>query len=171
MKVLCTRNASSSICLSPVVEVFAHGRVCYYFGRVPDKDGVLVDAAIEAVGVSTATESEKQSQDSSEARKEDMQRSSEGGIPQRGNGEISQDSGSLRRASNPAIHDVMTRKKMSISALSNESKEKEKSARALPVVKRGRKRDCKKADLQQAVTDVLEIEGKKANTRSRLKKT
>jgi hypothetical protein len=35
----------------------------------------------------------------------------------------------------------------------------------------GRKRECKKADLQQVVTDVPETKGKKANTRSRVKKT
>jgi hypothetical protein len=37
--------------------------------------------------------------------------------------------------------------------------------------KGGRKRDYKNADLQQAVINVLEIEGKKTNTRSRVKKT
>lgn len=141
------------------------------FGRVPDKNGVLVDAAVEAVGVSTGTESKKQSHNSFEARKEDIQRSSEACIPQRGNGETSKDSGSLKRASNPAIHEIMTRKKMSISALNNTGNEKENSAHALTPKKRGRKRDCKKADLQEAITDVLEIEGKKANTRSRVQKT
>jgi hypothetical protein len=103
--------------------------------------------------------------------KEDMQRSSEACILQQGNGETTKDSGSLKRALNPTIHDIMTRKKVSISTLCNEGNDKEKSAHALLNKKGGKKRKCKKADLQQAVTDVPETEGKKANTRSRVKKT
>jgi hypothetical protein len=104
--------------------------------RVVDKNGVLLDAAVEAVGVSTTTESLKQSQNSSEAMKEDMQRSSEACILQQENGETTKDSGSLKRALNPAIHEIMTRKKVSISALCNEGNDKEKSAHALPNKKR-----------------------------------
>lgn len=136
-------------------------------GRVAAENGVLVDAAVEAIGVSTATESLVQSQNSSE----DMQRSLEASVPQPRNVETNKDSGSHKRASNPAIHDKLTRKKVSISALSNEGNEKEKCLRTLTNRKGGRKRDCKNADLQQAVTDGLEIEGKKANTRSRVKRT
>jgi hypothetical protein len=65
----------------------------------------------------------------------------------------------------------MTRKKVNISALCNEGNDKDKSAHALPNKKWGQKRECKKADLQQVVTDVPETEGKKANTQSRVKKT
>ena len=46
-----------------------------------DKNGVLLDAAAEAVGVLTATKSLKQSQNSSEAMMEDILRSSEACIP------------------------------------------------------------------------------------------
>jgi hypothetical protein len=116
-------------------------------GRVADENGVLVDVAVEAVGVSIAIESLIQSQNSSEAEKEDMQRNSEASVPQRGNGETSKDLISLKRASNPAIDDSMTRKKVSISALTNEGNEKEKCARALTNRKGGRKRDYKKVDL------------------------
>ena len=89
-----------------------------------DKNGILLDATIEAVGVSTTTESLKQSQNSSEAMKEDMQRSSEACIPERGNGETTKDSGYLKKALNLAIHEIMTRKKVSISALYNEGTDK-----------------------------------------------
>jgi hypothetical protein len=92
-------------------------------------------------------------------------------IPQQGNGETTKDSGSIKRALNPSIHEIMMRKKVSISALCNEGTDKEKFAHALPNRKGGRKRECKKADLQQAVIDVPETEGKKASTQSKVKKT
>jgi hypothetical protein len=82
-------------------------------------------------------------------------------------------SSSLKRALNPAVEETGTRKKVSLTSLSNGGKETDVGAKSLvQTLKKpaGHRPLCKKGDLEHAVTDVV-AEKVSRVTRSRVKNT